>query len=80
MDYERLRNLTARELAAALARDGFVLSRQNGSHRLYKNADGRRVTLSFHKSSATFPLGTLRKMIKAEANWGEDDLVRLGLL
>jgi predicted RNA binding protein YcfA (HicA-like mRNA interferase family) len=67
MDFSRLRNLTAREFGAALLRDGFELSRQKGSHRHYKHADGRRVTLSFHHSSATFPLGTLRKMIELEA-------------
>ena len=33
IDYSRLRSLTARELAAALLADGFVLKRQRGSHR-----------------------------------------------
>ena len=32
IDYGRLRSLTARELIAALIRDGFTLDRQSGSH------------------------------------------------
>ena len=43
IDYSQLRSLTARGLAAALLRDGFVLARQTGSHRHYKHITGRRV-------------------------------------
>ena len=80
LDYSRLRQLTARELAAALLADGFALIRQRGSHRRYRHPDGRRVTLSFHHASATFPLPTLRSMIERQACWTEDDLRRLGLI
>ena len=79
IEYSRLRSLTARQFIAALERDGFVLSRQKGSHRHYKHRDGRRVTVSFHRSSETFGVGLLRKMIVVEARWSEKDLVRLGL-
>ena len=34
--YGRLRSLTARELIAALIRDGFTLARQSGSHHHYR--------------------------------------------
>lgn len=57
MDYTKLRSLTAREIARALRRDGFELKRQRGSHRRYVHSDGRRVTLSFHRSSQTFAIG-----------------------
>lgn len=80
VDYSRLRSLTARQLAAALQSDGFVLKRQKGSHRHYVHADGRRVTLSFHHSSDIFRLGTLRSMIEAQARWTEEDLRRPRLL
>ena len=46
INYSHLRSLTARELISALARDGFVLDRQAGSHQLYLHRDGRRVTLA----------------------------------
>lgn len=80
IDYSRLRSLTARQLVAALHADGFILRRQRGSHRRYRHSDGRRVTLTFHHSSDTFPPGTLRSMIEKQARWAEDDLCRLGLL
>ena len=80
IDYSRLRQLRAREIIKALARDGFVLKRQRGSHRRYAHADGRRVTVSFHHNSDTFPLPTLQSMIERQACWDTDDLERLGLL
>ena len=63
-DYSRLRSLTGRRLRAALLADGFQLVRQKGSHRLYRHPDSRRVTLSFHHSSDTFPPGTLRSILE----------------
>lgn len=80
INYSRLRSITARQLAAALLADGFVFYRQRGSHRRYRHADGRRVTLMFHHASDTFALGTLRSLIETQAQWSQDDLIRLGLL
>lgn len=76
----RLRNLTAREIINALARDGFAFYNQRGSHQRYRHADGRRVTVTYHRASDTFPLGTLRSMIEAQARWTAGDLRRLDLL
>jgi predicted RNA binding protein YcfA (HicA-like mRNA interferase family) len=80
VDYSRLRSLTARRFVAALERDGFFMARQAGSHRHYKQPDGRRVTVSFHHSSDTFPLKTLRSMVEIQARWQWEDLERLDLL
>jgi predicted RNA binding protein YcfA (HicA-like mRNA interferase family) len=80
IEWRRLRNLTAREISAALLRDGFVLHNQHGSHQRYRHNDGRRVTVTFHRPGDTFPLGTLRSMIEVQAGWSEDDLRRLSLL
>jgi predicted RNA binding protein YcfA (HicA-like mRNA interferase family) len=80
IDYSRLRSATARQFASALHEDGFELQRQKGSHRHYRHLDGRRVTLSYHHSSDTFPIGTLRSIVELQAQWSEPDLVRLGLL
>lgn len=80
IDWSLLRSLTARELVSALARDGFFLSRQAGSHQLYRHDDGRRVTVSFHQPGQTFRPKTLRSMIEEQVQWTNDDLVRFGLL
>ena len=80
IDYRQLRTLTAREIIAALKRDGFFLLRQRGSHQRYQHPDGRKVTVPFHGSSRTFSPGTLRTILEGQARWSEDDLKRLGLL
>ena len=80
IDYSRIRGLTAREIISALVRDGFFLRRQRGSHQRYQHADGRRVTVSMHRTSDTFAPKTLKTMKEVQARWSEDDLVRLRLL
>lgn len=80
IEWRRLRNLTAREIINALARDGFAFHNQRGSHQRYRHPDGRRVTVTYHRAGDTFALGTLSSMIQTQAKWIEDDLRRLGLL
>ena len=80
MDLSQLRSVTARQLTAALERDGFHCSRVVGSHHRYIHADGRAVTVTVHKPSDTFPTGTLSVMIKHQIKWTEDDLRRLKLI
>jgi predicted RNA binding protein YcfA (HicA-like mRNA interferase family) len=80
INYARLRSLTARELISALRRDGFAFDRQVGSHQHYLHADGRRVTVTFHRSGQTFAPKTLKRMIEDQARWTEADLRRVGLL
>lgn len=80
VDYSRLRSVSAREIVSALLSDGFTLKRQRGAHRRYVHADGRGVTVSFHRPSDTFTLKTLRSIVEVQAEWVEADLVRLGLL
>ena len=78
--YDQLHNLSARELISALIRDEFFLRSQRGSHQRYRHPDGRRVTVSFHRSSDTFPPKTLKTIIEEQAGWTEDDLRRLKLI
>ena len=81
IDWSRLRTLTARQLVAALRRDGFALDRQSGGHRQYRHPDDRRlVSVSFHRPGQTFTMDTLRSMIQTQAKWTAADLARLGLL
>jgi predicted RNA binding protein YcfA (HicA-like mRNA interferase family) len=80
IDYRGLRSLTARELMAALNRDGFSFVRQVGSHQCYAHPAGRRVTVAPHGSGDTFTIKTLKSMIEPHAKWTTDDLVRLRVL
>jgi predicted RNA binding protein YcfA (HicA-like mRNA interferase family) len=80
IDYSRIRSLTAREMIAALARDGFYFIRQKGSHQRYGHNDGRRVTVAPHEGGDTFTIKTLKTMIEAQALWTENDLIRLGIV
>lgn len=79
IEYGRLRSVTAREIIRALGQDGFFFRRQDGSHQRYQHPDGRRVTVTFHKSSDTFPPKTLKSMI-VQVRWTEEDLLRLGIM
>lgn len=80
IDYTKLRSLTARELISALIRDDFYLRSQRGSHQRYRHSDGRRVTVSFHSPSNTFPPKTLKTIIEDQACWTKEDLERLKLI
>ncbi|MDP3740763.1 MAG: type II toxin-antitoxin system HicA family toxin [bacterium] len=80
IDYSQLRSINTRDIIRALEQDEFFLKRQKGSHRLYKHADGRFVTVSFHHLSDSFPPKTLKSMLEAQAKWTEEDLRRLGMI
>jgi predicted RNA binding protein YcfA (HicA-like mRNA interferase family) len=80
IEYRGLRSITARELIAALQRDGFYFVRQTGSHRRFAHSDGRRVTVAPHGGGDTFTIKTLKSIVERQANWTADDLVRLGLM
>jgi predicted RNA binding protein YcfA (HicA-like mRNA interferase family) len=51
----RLPRLTAREIITVLEKVGFSLARQSGSHMIYKNPTGKRVTVPFHGSKILHP-------------------------
>ena len=81
VNYQRIRNITARQIENALLRDGFRRVRGSGSHRQYRDdATNRNATLSWHGSGQTVSLGTLRRIIERQAQWTEADLIRLGLI
>ena len=80
IDWSRLRSITARQIVSALERDGFALRNQSGSHQRYQHADGRRVTVSYHRPSEIFRPKTLRSIVEMQARWTEGDLRRLKLL
>lgn len=80
INYSLLKSLTARNLITALIKDDFYLRNQRGSHQRYRHSDGRKVTVSFHKPSDTFPPKTLKTIIEDQACWTEEDLKRLKLI
>jgi predicted RNA binding protein YcfA (HicA-like mRNA interferase family) len=45
---EKLPRVTAAEALRVLERVGFLLARQSGSHKIYKNKEGKRVTVPYH--------------------------------
>ncbi|MGC2322111.1 MAG: type II toxin-antitoxin system HicA family toxin [Terriglobales bacterium] len=51
----KLPRVTAREIIAVLEKAGFSLARQSGSHMIYKNASGKRVTVPLHASRTLHP-------------------------
>ena len=71
----KLPRVTAREIIAVLERVGFTLARQSGSHMIYKNASGRRVTVPFHAQKTLHP--KLLKSILRDAEIRPDDLQSL---
>ncbi|MFB3827767.1 MAG: type II toxin-antitoxin system HicA family toxin [Bryobacteraceae bacterium] len=55
---ERLPRVTAADALRALERGGFLFARQSGSHRIVKNAPGKRVTVPFHSGHNPAPQAT----------------------
>jgi len=52
---KELPRLTAKEVIAVLERVGFAFTRQSGSHKIFKNSEGKRVTIPFHGSKILHP-------------------------
>ena len=72
----RLPRIRASELARALERAGFILSRTRGAHRMYRQSEtGRRVTLPYHRGRL-IPPGTLENILK-QAGITADELKEL---
>jgi len=71
----RLPRLSAKEIIVALQKIGFVLSRQSGSHKIYKNREGRRVTVPFHANKILHP--KVLKSILRDADIDRGELKKL---
>ncbi|MBF0566751.1 MAG: type II toxin-antitoxin system HicA family toxin [Nitrospirae bacterium] len=52
---EKLPRVTAADAIKVLERAGFVFSRQSGSHKIYKNKEGRRATVPYHSGKILHP-------------------------
>ena len=71
----KLPRVTARQIVGALEKAGFILARQSGSHMIYKNAVGKRVTVPFHASKILHP--KILKSILRDADLSIEDLEKL---
>ncbi len=71
----KLPRLTAREIIVVLEKSGFSLARQSGSHMIYKNSAGKRVTVPFHSAKTLHP--KILKSILRDADLNSEDLERL---
>jgi predicted RNA binding protein YcfA (HicA-like mRNA interferase family) len=52
---EKLPRVKAYDVIRTLERAGFSLSRQSGSHKIYKNKEGKRVTVPYHAGKILHP-------------------------
>ncbi len=71
----RLPRITADEAIRVLERASFKLSRQSGSHKIYKNPAGKRVTIPYHKNRVLHPK-VLTSVLK-DAELSREEFVRL---
>lgn len=52
---EKLPRITASRVIKVLEKAGFVCVRQSGSHKIYKNREGKRVTVPYHSKKVLHP-------------------------
>ncbi|MCS6902978.1 MAG: type II toxin-antitoxin system HicA family toxin [Candidatus Bipolaricaulota bacterium] len=52
---KKLSRVTATEVIRVLERLGFSLARQSGSHKIYKNYEGKRITVPYHARKILHP-------------------------
>jgi predicted RNA binding protein YcfA (HicA-like mRNA interferase family) len=67
--------VNAKQLIKALEKKGFVFSRQSGSHAIYIDKNGTRVTVPIH-GKKDLGTGLLRQILK-DANISIDELISL---
>ena len=67
-----LPKITAKEIIIILEKLGFYLARQSGSHKIYKNTEGKRATDPFHAGKILHP--KVLKSIMKDANINEGQL------
>jgi predicted RNA binding protein YcfA (HicA-like mRNA interferase family) len=72
---EKLPRVTATDIIRVLEKAGFLLNRQSGSHKIYKNNSGKRVTVPYHSGDTLHP--KILKSIIKDAGLTIEDLKRL---
>jgi predicted RNA binding protein YcfA (HicA-like mRNA interferase family) len=52
---EKIPRVSADKVIRVLERTGFAMVRQSGSHKIYKNKEGVRVTIPYHSGKMIHP-------------------------
>ena len=63
---DKLPRVSAADAIRVLEKAGFYLVRQSGSHKIFKNAEGKRATIPFHSGKELHP--KILKSIKRDAD------------
>ena len=69
-----LPEIYSKDLVKVLLKQGFVITRQKGSHLRLKHADGRNTTIALHNKS--LPVGTLSAILR-QIKLSKEDLKKL---
>ena len=72
---KELPRVTAKEIIAVLEKLDFSFVRQSGSHKIYRNPEGKRATVPFHGSKTLHP--KVLKSILKDANIDSEKLINL---
>ncbi len=72
---EKLPRVTANEMIKIVEKLGFHFSRQSGSHKIYKNDEGKRVTIAYHSGKILHP--KIVKSILVDAGISADEFKRM---
>jgi predicted RNA binding protein YcfA (HicA-like mRNA interferase family) len=72
---QKLPIVTSSHVIKALEKIDFSFSRQSGSHKIYKNAKGKRVTVPSHKGKVLHP--KVLKSILKDADISLDEFLKL---
>jgi len=72
---DKLPRVEAKDIIRVLEKKGFVLVRQSGSHKIYRNKEGKRMTIPFHSGKTLHPK-VLKNIIK-DAEISIDELKEL---
>jgi predicted RNA binding protein YcfA (HicA-like mRNA interferase family) len=74
-----LRNVSVRRIIRALEREGFQFTERQGSQRVYRHPDRRRVVIHYHRPNDTLPPYVIRNLLIG-TRWTETNLRRLGFI
>ena len=72
---DKLPRVNAADAVRVLEKAGFFLARQSGSHWIYKNAEGQRVTVPYHSGKELHP--KILKNILRDADMTPEEFLEL---
>jgi len=72
---DKLPRVSAADAIRVLEKAGFYLVRQSGSHKIFKNAEGKRATIPFHSGKVLHP--KILKSILRDADLTVEEFLEL---